>query len=83
MSEHAKLSASSSKKWLNCPLSVTLEGYFENEESTYAKEVTIAHELVELKLNAELGRVSRSDYILKKDIILKDFDKEDEKEIEN
>ncbi len=83
MSEHAKLSASSSKKWLNCPLSVTLEGYFENEESTYAKEGTIAHELVELKLNAELGRVSRSGYILKKDIILKDFDKEDEREIEN
>ena len=83
MSEHAKLSASSSKKWLNCPLSITLEGYFENEESVYAKEGTIAHALGELKLNVDLGRISRSDYVFKKEDLLKDFSEEDEKEIEN
>ena len=83
MSEHAKLSASSSKKWLNCPLSVTLEGYFEDEESSYAKEGTIAHSLGELKLKTSLGRITRSDYIFNRDTLLKDFSKEDEQEIEH
>ena len=34
---HAKLSASGAKKWLNCPLSITLESKFPDEESEYAK----------------------------------------------
>lgn len=83
MSEHAKLSALASKKWLNCPLSITLEGYFEEEERLYAKEGTIAHTLVELKLKVDLGRISRSEYVFKKEDLLKDLTKEEEKEIEN
>lgn len=83
MSEHARLSASGSKKWLNCPLAITLEEYFEDEESTYAKEGTIAHELGELKLKVDLGRITRSYFIFKRDALLKDLSKEQEKEIEN
>lgn len=83
MSEHARLSASSSKKWLNCPLSITLEGYFEDEESSYAKEGTIAHALGELKLKVDLGKMTRSDFVFKRDALLKDLTKEEEKELEN
>lgn len=42
---HAKLSASGAKKWINCPLSVVLESKMPNEETPYAKEGTLAHEL--------------------------------------
>ena len=41
--KHAKLSASGAKKWLNCPLSVTLENSFPDESSPYAKAGTPAH----------------------------------------
>ena len=45
MAEHAKLSASGSKKWLNCPGSVAFEKEFPDEESEFAKEGTTAHAL--------------------------------------
>jgi len=48
---HARLSASSSKRWLACPPSVQLEDQFPDPEtSEYAKEGTLAHEIAELKL---------------------------------
>lgn len=73
MGSHARLSASSSKKWLNCPLSVVLEEQFKDEESEYAKEGTIAHELGELKIKLDLGRITRTEYINQRDDALKDF----------
>ena len=36
--EHAKLSASGSKKWINCPASIAMESKFPDESSEYAKE---------------------------------------------
>lgn len=56
---HAKLSASGAKKWLNCPLSITLESKFPDEESEYAKEGTKAHELSELKLRRKLNLIGK------------------------
>ncbi|TGE31309.1 DUF2800 domain-containing protein [Desulfosporosinus sp. Sb-LF] len=50
MADHAKLSASSSHKWLNCTPSVRLEESFENKTSTFAEEGTAAHALSEHKL---------------------------------
>ena len=50
MADHAKLSASSSHKWLNCTPSVALEENFENKTSTFAEEGTAAHTLAEHKL---------------------------------
>lgn len=50
MSVHAKLSASGSKKWLNCPASVELESHFTDETSVYAQEGTFAHQLAEIKI---------------------------------
>ncbi|MED9903545.1 MAG: DUF2800 domain-containing protein [Lachnospiraceae bacterium] len=48
--QHALLSASGAKKWLNCPASARLEENIPDEESEYAKEGTLAHSMCELKL---------------------------------
>lgn len=59
---HAKLSASGSKKWLNCPGSVKLEAEFPDTVSQYATEGTTAHALGEAKLNLALKAISRVGY---------------------
>lgn len=41
--KHAKLSCSSSMRWINCPGSVHLSEYFPQSTSIYADEGTIAH----------------------------------------
>lgn len=48
---HAKLSASGSSRWINCPGSVKLEAGFPDKSSPYAAEGTLAHSVAELKLN--------------------------------
>lgn len=48
--QHALLSASSAKKWLNCPPSARLEDTFPDEGSEAAREGTLAHNFCELKL---------------------------------
>lgn len=50
MSEHALLSASSSKRWINCPPSARLEEQFPDTTSIYAREGTLAHSIAELKV---------------------------------
>ncbi len=50
MSAHAKLSASGSHKWLNCPPSACLEAQFPESTSEYAEEGRLAHSIGELKL---------------------------------
>lgn len=50
MSQHALLSASSSKKWINCPPSARLEEQFPDTTSDYAREGTLAHSIAELKV---------------------------------
>lgn len=47
---HAKLSASGSSRWLNCPGSVKAEEGFTDKGSAFAFEGTCAHELAELAL---------------------------------
>lgn len=48
---HAKLSASGSSRWLNCPGSIRLERDFPDTTSVFAEEGTRAHEMAEMKLN--------------------------------
>ncbi|CCY48557.1 putative uncharacterized protein [Peptostreptococcus anaerobius CAG:621] len=48
--EHAKLSASGSSRWINCPGSIVLESSFGEKESEYAEEGRLAHSVAELKL---------------------------------
>lgn len=50
--DHAKLSASGSKRWMECPGSVVLESYFEDVGSIYADEGTKAHSVAEARLRA-------------------------------
>jgi len=58
MAQHAILSASGAKKWLNCPPSARLEQQFNNSTSVAAEEGTLAHELGELTLQKELKHIS-------------------------
>lgn len=67
MGRHALLSASSSKRWLNCTPSARLEEQFAEEtgNSVYAEEGTAAHALAEYKLKRSMKRRSKrpaSDY---------------------
>ena len=55
---HAKLSASGSHRWLNCPPSVKLEQQYKDETSEYAAEGTLAHELGEISLKRDLGQMT-------------------------
>lgn len=48
MSAHAKLSASGSHRWLNCPGSIEAEKGYKDEGSFHALEGTRAHNLAEL-----------------------------------
>lgn len=50
MTAHAKLSASGSSRWLNCPGSVEAEDGIKDKGSFFAQEGTCAHELAELVL---------------------------------
>lgn len=56
---HARLSPSSSARWISCPVSVRLsESVPEGPESSYAREGTLAHELGEIRAAVELGHIS-------------------------
>lgn len=48
--EHALLSASASKRWLNCPPSVRLTEGIPERTSEYAEEGRLAHEIAQLHL---------------------------------
>ena len=47
---HALLGPSSAARWIACPPSVKLCEQFEDVESEYAKEGSLAHEIAELKV---------------------------------
>lgn len=61
--EHARLSASGSKKWLNCSGSLRLEEKFPDEGSSYAAEGTTAHKLAELKLLLAMKQITKKEFI--------------------
>lgn len=42
---HARLSASGSPRWINCASSPALEDLFDDEDSEYSMEGTLAHSL--------------------------------------
>lgn len=52
---HAVLSASSAKRWINCPPSARLCENYDDKSSDYAAEGTDAHALCEYKLKKVLG----------------------------
>lgn len=74
MSEHALLSASSAKRWLECTPSPRFEEQFTESSSDFAAEGTFAHSYAEAKLSmyfkitkksvctAEIARLQKSEY---------------------
>lgn len=50
---HAKVTPSGSKKWLNCTKSVQLESLIPQQDTSYTKEGTLAHEICEKILKGE------------------------------
>ncbi len=62
---HALLSASSAKKWINCPPSARLEDSIPEKESIYAKEGTLAHHICELKLQKLFTDKNMTDRVYK------------------
>lgn len=52
---HARLSASSSARWMACPPSTKLNAEIPDVATDYAREGTCAHELAEFKVNRLLG----------------------------
>ena len=59
---HARLSASSALRWLNCPPSVALTAAMPDTSSEYAAEGTLAHKLAELKLRKKFELMSKRVY---------------------
>lgn len=56
---HAELSASGSKKWLNCPGAKALEKLMPEETSEYAEEGTLAHSLGEAKIKYAIKQIRK------------------------
>ena len=57
-SNHARLSASSAHRWLECPPSVAATEHLPDETSIYAEEGSAAHEAAEYKVRWYLGERS-------------------------
>ena len=53
--KHARLSASSAHRWLECPPSVAATEHLPDETSIFAKEGSAAHEAAEYKVRWYLG----------------------------
>jgi hypothetical protein len=60
--EHAKLSASSSARWLTCTASPGLEAQFPDTTSPYAAEGTRAHDLAEVFATHQTGLLPQEAY---------------------
>lgn len=56
---HALLGPSGAKRWMSCPPSARLEEQFEEEQSDYAAEGTLAHSLAEQILLYNNGEISK------------------------
>lgn len=78
--QHALLSASSAKKWLNCTPSARLEDAIPDTQSAYAAEGTLAHSICELKLVKQFTDKNMTDrtYKARLNRLMKDpfYDKE-------
>jgi len=65
MSEHALLSPSSAKRWLNCPRAPRLEAQLPDRTSDYAREGTLAHSVCEIAAKKKFKKVKAAAYTRK------------------
>lgn len=76
---HAKLSPSDSARWISCPAALRMDeslreqGYLVDEESTYAREGTLAHGLGEIEASLKFGLCTKRQYNTKMKAWLKEF----------
>lgn len=67
-SEHAKLSPSDSARWISCPAAIRMDeslreqGLLVDDESSYAKEGTLAHGLGEIEASLAFGLTTKRQY---------------------
>lgn len=77
---HANLSPSASERWINCPASIRLAAEHateaDDEESSYAREGTLAHALAEIEASQKFGLTSRREYVEAKHAWIKEFEAE-------
>lgn len=66
---HALLSASSSHRWLHCPMLPRLEAEILSKNTVYTQEGTCAHELSEIKLMYKSSKIKKREFNKK----IKDF----------
>lgn len=59
---HAKLSASSSHRWLECTAAPGYEQQFPQTTSEYAKQGTLAHEFCEIEGRRHFGQLTEPEY---------------------
>ena len=60
--KHALLSASGASRWLNCTPSARLEENYENTQSVYAEEGTLAHEFADIGIRFAAGQMQKREY---------------------
>lgn len=60
---HAKLSPSSSTRWISCPASIRMQQHVvQDGDSVYAREGTIAHALGELEAGLQFKLINKTQY---------------------
>lgn len=64
-SAHAVLSASGAERWIACPGSVHLEKLFEDRQTEFSEEGTLAHDILSLKLEHHFGMIQTGDFLLR------------------
>ena len=67
--KHAVLGASKAHRWMKCPPSARLEEKYEEEESKYADEGNLAHELAALELKKTYYNITDEEYNKELDLI--------------
>lgn len=81
-SEHAKLSPSDSARWISCPAAIGMDekmkeqGLLVDEDSSYAREGTLAHALGEIEASLAFGLVTRRQHTIRYNKWLKEFEAE-------
>lgn len=81
-SEHAKLSPSDSARWISCPAAIRMDeslreqGLLVDEDSSYAREGTLAHALGELEASLYFGLITKRKYNAEYKKWLAEFDAE-------
>jgi hypothetical protein len=81
-SEHAKLSPSDSARWISCPAAIRVDeelrqqGLLVDDDSPYAREGTLAHELGEIEASLHFGLITKRQRTLRYNKWLKEFEAE-------